>query len=287
MGKADISERDFLKDNYIFADAVNYRLFDGEQATYVVIALEAQTEVNYAMPARCMLYDALEYKSQIDKLTSIHRAEDKQKKKSNGGFLSGLYITDRLKPVITLVIFFSPDEWDGPLSIYDMLETDDPKILAFVENYKIHLISPKDMEQDDFGLLKTDLREVLECIKYSNDKEKLYDYVHSNERMHNLDYKAAYTISAATNTKWSFLVNNQKEGGIDMCKAIDDLIKDGIEKGEALVFASGFNEGEQSGFKQLQSLINILLGNNRIDDLRRVAEDDGYRNDLLREYNLV
>ncbi len=80
-----------------------------------------------------------------------------------------------------------------------------------------------------------------------------------------------------------------------MCKAIDDLVNDGIEKGKVLGFSSGFSEGEVagfskgevSGFKQLQSLINILLGNNRIDDLKRVAEDDSYRNDLLRKYNLV
>ncbi len=315
MGKADISERDFLKDNYIFADAVNYRLFDGkqvvdpekltdldtsqvgliygkegmpepiaryrdiaklmtikedEQATYVVITIEAQTEVHFGMPAKCMLYDALEYKNQIDKITAIHNAENKGKKRSNKDFLSGLHKEDRLKPVITLVIFFSPEEWDGPLSIYDMLETDDPNILAYVENYKIHLISPNDMGQDDFGLLKTDLREVLEYIKYSNDKEKLRDYVENNERMHDLNYKAAYTIFATTNTKWDLLVKTEK-GSVNMCKAIDDLVNDGIEKSEA----------------RYSSLISILLGNNRIDDLKRAAVDDGYRSDLMRKYNLV
>ena len=40
--------------------------------------------------------------------------------------------------MITLVIFWSPDKWDGPRMLHDMLDTSDSEYLEYVSDYKFN-----------------------------------------------------------------------------------------------------------------------------------------------------
>ncbi len=78
----------------------------------MLLGIENQTEVHYAMPVRNMLYDAMQYNQQVADTAAKHKEEksrrDKQKQKiSNAEFLSGFHKDDKLIPVITLVLFFN------------------------------------------------------------------------------------------------------------------------------------------------------------------------------------
>ncbi len=53
-------------------------------------------------------------------------------------------------PVITLVIYFGSDAWDGPMCIHDMLNTADRRLLRFVPDYRINLIAPALVPDEDF-----------------------------------------------------------------------------------------------------------------------------------------
>ena len=63
---------------------------------------------------RNLLYDALQYARQVEATARNHREQKDYKGRDRGEFLSGFYREDKLLPVITLVVFFSPKEWDGP-----------------------------------------------------------------------------------------------------------------------------------------------------------------------------
>jgi len=39
------------------------------------------------------------------------------------------------------MIYFAPDAWDGPLSLFDMMEVKDPRIFSFIDNYHVRLIA--------------------------------------------------------------------------------------------------------------------------------------------------
>ena len=99
-----------------------------EHAAYVILGIENQDEVHYAMPVKNMVYDALEYAGQVRKAASSHRNAKDAKEHSAGEYLSGVYKEDRLVPVITLVVFFSAGEWDGPMSLHEMLNVQDEEI---------------------------------------------------------------------------------------------------------------------------------------------------------------
>ena len=68
---------------------------------------------------------------------------------------------DKLIPVITLVIHFSNSHWDGPMSLRDMMATGDEKILSFVPDYRISLIEPAGMTEEEIAKFESTLREVL------------------------------------------------------------------------------------------------------------------------------
>ena len=106
---------------------------------------------------------------------------------------------DHIKPVITLVIHFGAEEWDGPLSLHEMMPIRDMEILSYVENYRIHLIDPAKLTEEELNKFSTSMREVMGYIKYSNNKEKLLDFLRT-------DTHKSIEMSATRLTEDSFLM---------------------------------------------------------------------------------
>ena len=70
---------------------------------YAILGIENQSSIHQAMPVCSLLYDALQYTSQVQHIAAAHLR--KQEYGQDGGeFLSGFHRQDRLIPVVTLVI---------------------------------------------------------------------------------------------------------------------------------------------------------------------------------------
>ena len=216
---------------------------DGK-ATYLLLGVENQSQVHYAMPVRSLVYDALQYARQVEQIGADHRRQGDGSGHSHGEYLSGFYKEDQLLPVITLVIFFSPDRWDGPVALHDMMSGTDPEILKLVEDYRIHLIEPAAMEPEDLEKLVSSLREVLAFIKYSRDPEKLSKLLIQDPHFEHLDRSAAMVISACTHTELNI---KEDEEAVNMCQAIEDMKRDSREAGVAEGRAEGRAEGKEEG----------------------------------------
>ena len=196
---------------------------------FTILGLELQTNPHYAMPVRNMIYDALQYGRQVTEIASAHKHAHTAKI-SRAEYLSGFYKTDKLIPVITLVLYFNTNAWDGPLSLFDMMDSDIQKhdYAKYIQNYHLHLIEPSKISDEDLNKFDSSLREVLGCIKYAKDKNKLADFIHNNPRM-NIDISAARVIGAITNTPIHFQKGDEQ---IDMCQAIEEMIQDGKIEGK-------------------------------------------------------
>lgn len=200
-----------------------------DEVAYILLGIENQTDIHYAMPVRNMIYDALQYGKQVADTAANHRKSDKSfRKRTSGEYLSGFYKEDVLKPVVTLVIHFGADEWDAPLSLHEMMGSQNEKLMHYVQDYRIHLIDPAKLTEKDLKKFTSSLREVIEYIKYSKDKEKLSRILKGNSRML-IDREAALVIKAITNTAIEI---SEKEEEIDMCKAIDDMLSEREARGE-------------------------------------------------------
>ena len=208
---------------------------EDDHRVYLLLAIEAQSEVHHAMPVRNVVYDALQYAGQVEETARAHRkarktgdSEELEKKPDASEYLSGFYREDRLIPVITLVLYFAPGEWDGPMSLHEMLAVQDPEILSFVSDYKLNLIAPGQMSDAEIDQFSTSLREVMLFIKYSKDKAKLHEMVQKDDRFKNMDKKAATVISTVTGVE---IENEIEEDKVDMCQALREMMEDAANEG--------------------------------------------------------
>ena len=124
---------------------------------------------------------------------------------------------------------------DGPESLHEMLRVNDKKILNYIPDYRIHLIDPARLTKEQLELFQTSLREVLGCIKYAKDKERLKEYITENTRMY-MENAAAQVIKVITNTP----ITISEEEEIDMCQAVDEMIEDGREEGRMEGFIKAY-----------------------------------------------
>jgi hypothetical protein len=94
-----------------------------------------------------MLYDSLRYYNQCKILTNQHRKIKDLKNADE--LLSGLSKADRIKPVITLVLYYGEKDWDGPVKLSDMMDVP-PQFKDFFDDRSIHLLCVRDAAKMDF-----------------------------------------------------------------------------------------------------------------------------------------
>ena len=200
-------------------------LMQDNQIYYLILGIENQSDIHYAMPVRNMIYDGLNYGRQVTEIAAAHK---KEKDLKGDEFLSGFSKRDKLKPVITLVVYFGNGKWDAPRTLKDMFDNIDESILQYVTDYKTNLIIPDEIK--DFSKFKTELGKAMKYIVVSNDVEAYnntsmdeeYRYI-SSETAQLLNVCAGYTIS----------INDKEE--IDMC----EVVKEYKELGKAEGLAEG------------------------------------------------
>ena len=230
--------RDIFKSTVVMND---------EEASYILLGIENQSEVHYAMPVRNAIYDALQYGQQVDDIAAHHRKHNELSSvHTSGEYLSGFLKDDTIAPVITLVIYFGLTPWDGPRSLHEMMAVKNQRLLSFVPDYHIHLLEPHCISDDDLQKFSTNLREVMGYIKYANNKQKLTAFIQNNPRM-TIERNAALVISAATHTSINI---SEKEETVDMCKAIEEMLADAKAEGENLGLTQGRLEGKTLGLTQ-------------------------------------
>ena len=217
------------------------------QATLVLLANESQDKVHYAMPHKVMLYDGMDYETQIRNNWKNFNDRRKQNKKTGqplehltaGEYLSRFRKKDRLIPIISLVFYYGSEPWDGPVDLYDMFQLEGTKeeneiLEKYLPNYKINLVDAERLK--DVEKFSDDLQVILTMLRYRDSKEELKHYIDENKKFfQNVDYETSQAMKAFLNMKQIPSETEQKEEMVDMCKAIqemyDDGVKDGIQQG--------------------------------------------------------
>ena len=235
-----------------------------EFASYVIFAIENQSEIHYAMPVRNLMYDLMQYESQIREIEAMHRerlAKDKNYKMTSSEYLSGFTKKDKLKPVITLVINFSGKPWDGPTSLEEMIEPGNETFLKFMPVYSLNLIDPFRIRRGGFKKFSSHLKEILLYLKYASDKNQLRKMLHKEKEFNQTPNEVVKVINTLTGSKIKI---DEKKGKTDMCKAIEDLIeegkKEGKKEGKLEILLSMIEDGILS-IKQAADRMNMTVAN--------------------------
>jgi hypothetical protein len=210
-----------------------------KDGAYMILAVENQSDVHYAMPVRAILYDSMQYTKKVEEVVAGYKTSGNQHGLSADEYLSRFRKGDTILPVVTLVIYFGEKEWDGPMSLHDMFPTKDTDLLAFVPDYKLNLLAPCFIKDEDFNRFNSSLREVMSFIKYSKNKKKAQELVEKDEAFRHVDKDAVEVINACTGAK---LPVREEERVVDMCQAIKELMEDAAAEARAEVM----NEAEKA-----------------------------------------
>lgn len=222
----------------------------------VLIAIENQDLIHYAMPIRVMSGDAMEYDEQ---LRGIQRYHKKMNDLTNAAEFLGKYAkTDKVPAAISLVVYYGKEPWDGARDLYDLLDlTDVPdELRKMVNHYPIYVLEVHKFQNTEW--FQTDLREVFAFIQLADDKEKLAEFVEqSGERLDNMSADACEVIAAVTKTK-EFMFRDARyrnaKGGVNMCKGMLDWLAEkeelGLQRGLQHGIQQGLEQGRQQGLEQ-------------------------------------
>ena len=82
-----------------------------------------------------------------------------------------------------------------------MLIVQDESILSLVPDYRINLIAPGEMSEEELEHFTSNFREVMQFIKYSKDTEKLSQLVEENTAFETMDRKAVRVMEEMTGMK--------------------------------------------------------------------------------------
>ena len=107
---------------------------------FVLLGIENQEHIHYAMPMRIMGYDYGTYKKQYDSNAKKYKTAEGLEEDE---FLSRMKKTDKFVPVITVILYYGEKEWDGAKSLHEMLEIPE-ELKAYVNDYKMLLVEAQE-----------------------------------------------------------------------------------------------------------------------------------------------
>ena len=139
--KQDTILKNFWKNNDRFADLFNTFLFNGEEILKPDDLTEVDTDVSSMLKFNG-------HAETVQKILDVVKKKETLLLRMN--FLSKFRKTDRLHGMVTLCIYYGEKEWDGPLSLVDMLDIPD-KLKFIFSDYKFNLIQMRSCNNFTFS----------------------------------------------------------------------------------------------------------------------------------------
>ena len=172
-------------------------------------------------------------------------------------------------------------------------EVESPRQLG-QEKWEVERIRLDDLKEDHF---KTGLGVLVGILKRRDNKRTMKVFLREERgRLEKLDDETYNVICILSGNK-KLLRKKEKcyrDGGFDMCKAMEEMMQErenrgeqrGEKRGERRGEALGEKRGEQNGIARVNELNKRLIEEFRIEDLKKAASNQRYQKMLFREYKL-
>ena len=221
----------------------------------MLFAIEEQSDIHYAMPLKVLNGDAAFYDKQWN---GIRREHQRKKDLSGAEYLSGFGREDSLVPVLSVVLYFGEQEWDGPMRLKEMmaLNTLPEEVSEKIIDYPIHLIDVRRYPHGE--RFRTDLKLVFGFLQRASEPEKLIEFINENTKEFSGLTEDAYDmIASMSKTRELSQLKNTVEQKEDynMCKAIDMMVAAGEKRGEE----RGLKLGEERGIEISRNIFRLYM----------------------------
>ena len=253
-----INERLKLTQKTLLRDVVRKVAFG---TTFLILDMENQSIVDYSYPLRELGYIYGEYEKQHRKIRRILR-----KSKSCRNISENMYgygKEDKMHPTIVFLLYSGKDEWDGPLSLHDMLDMKGvpESIRDKILDLNINLINIREMSEESLNSFKTDIKNVFRLIKSSENKEQIVKIINEDDYYKDIPedaYNVVTEYARITEIKDSEKIKTAN-GGYDMCKGLqewgEDLRREGIAEGRE----QGIEQGIKQGINEGQTMLLLAM----------------------------
>jgi hypothetical protein len=233
----------------------------------VLLGLESQEHIHYAMPLRVMGYDYVLYKKQYESNAGKYR--NVKNHGSSGSltedeYLSRMRRTDKFVPVITVVVYYGERPWDGATTLRGMLDIP-AEMEPFINDYKMRLVEARKNDLTFHNINNRDLFQLIQIIldrslTRNEAREKAIQY----SREHKTDKSVVMAVAGITNTRIDYSAIEEGEG--DMCTLFEEIAQESEAKGRAQGRAQGiietgydFGLSDSDILERLQTKLNVSL----------------------------
>ena len=280
----DITFKEFWRDNDRFADLFNGTLFQGRPVVdarqlreadtdvsgrivgktrkesykrnrdvvkklyrgteFVILGLEDQSHIHYAMPLRSMGYDYFNYTKEYKEICRRNRRENRLRGRSAGEYLSGFLKTDRLHPVFTLVVYYGEEPWDGPYSLKDLMTDLPPELESSFCDYRMNLVQM--IKEDPGNFTHPDVSALLDLVQliYKDDPKGLQKKYSDVE----VDKDVFDVVKAITSLDIKVVPGNER-GKAKMWTTLKKWQQESYESGKQAGELAGYESGERAGYE--------------------------------------
>ncbi|MBR6373555.1 MAG: Rpn family recombination-promoting nuclease/putative transposase [Victivallales bacterium] len=203
---------------------------------FIYIGVELQTRYDRTMLERCGRYDLQFY---IEQKNDIAGRGSKE-----------------LVPIINIVLNLSCTPWrDGNILIPTPRRWPN-ELMALYPNYFINIFDITKLAEKSSQVACDELRTVLNCYRYRNNKRKLRNILSKGIHDGILSVYAAILINLCLRLKLKLRKNKEK---IDMCKAWEEYTRDCEKRGEKRGIKIGVKIGEENKEKFCIGVVIAML----------------------------
>ena len=231
--------------------------------SFMVYGLENQTKVNRLMPVRVMGYDYAMYEKNGRDIKAQNEAENHK-----ADYAEEIWPGQKLMPVVTLVLYFGTKPWDGPRTLYDLVNVPE-HLRCYIPDYSINLVEVAFLPEETISKFQSDFRIVAEFFRakrLGNEKEIMYNNSKTWEHIEALmEFFHTFTSDKRYRDFKQLMIDEAQKGEVKMCSLLDAFEKEvrynSLEKlmkktemslSEAMD-ALDFSDEEKSGYEQWKS----------------------------------
>ena len=187
----------------------------------VVLGLEIQEYIHYGMPLRTMIYDSLGYLKEFEGVRKWNK-DNGVKAVDADEVLSGIKKDDRFHPIINIILYYGEKEWDGPVSLKDMMVDMPERFANLFADYKINLVQMLDSGRLLFH--NEDVRILFDVV--SNIYKSNIDYIYSKYDGTEVDGELFWMIGKITSNENMLEISREKKGeSVVMCDAWREYVE--------------------------------------------------------------
>ena len=269
------------RDNFFSAMLEENAVHTNGECDFVLIGAEHQAEVDRSMPVRVLLLNALTYTMQLHALALRNRRKAAKLRQERGEgdeqehdtderpiswkeILSGLRETDMLRPVLTIVVYWSEKPWNAPRSLQELIRMPE-NLKEYVDNNKLIVVAPSELQDQQLDRATSDLGPVLRFLTSAGSREDMMAAIQADPRLAKIGSDAANVIAAVTGLRLESA--DTKTGGQNLVQGMIE-IREEIDRLQKTVNAAQAAEALMQAEKEQMQAQNEQLRNQMVQKNR-------------------